>query len=225
MRLHRIVFAWAGALLCCSLVAGCGGGDKPAAEGAQGEEVLPKPAAAGRSVTGMPDPGVASPLPDATLPATAQAPDIIELPEEVAPGDVEPTGEIAAPGDAAGNNPDLAVSAVRDYYAAINARDYDRAYRAWGDGGRASGQTAQQFAAGFAATAGVSVELGGPGPVEGAAGSRYVQVPVAVEARQADGSVRRFAGSYTLRMSVVDGATPEQRSWRIASADLREVRP
>lgn len=216
MRRHRIAFPWACALLSCALLAGCGGDDKAATRGAQGEDVLPKPAAAGRSVTGMPDPGVASPLP-----AIMQAPDIIEIPEEAVAGEMESVGGIVPPDD----NPDLAVSAVRDYYAAIDARDYDRAYRAWGDGGRASGQTAQQFAAGFAATEGVSVELGGPGPVEGAAGSRYAQVPVAVEARQADGSVRRFAGSYTLRMSVVDGATPEQRSWRIASADLREVRP
>ena len=214
MRTHRIASSWGCALLCGFLLAACGG-DKPAATGEQGEELLPKPAAAGRSVTGMPDPGVASAQP------IAQAPDIIELPDEADVGDGDAPGDIAAPDD----NPDLAVSVVRDYYAAINARDYDTAYRAWSDGGRASGQSAQQFAAGFAGTEGVSVELGGPGPVEGAAGSRYVQVPVAVEARQADGSVRRYAGSYTLRMSVVDGATPEQQAWHIASADLREVQP
>ena len=213
MRAHRIAASRGWALLCAVLLAACGG-DKPAAESAQGEEVLPKPAAAGRSVTGMPDPGVASAQP------TVQAPDIIELPGEVETGDLEAPGDVAAPDD----NPDAAVSVVRDYYAAINARDYDAAYRAWGDGGRASRQSAQLFAAGFAGTEGVSVELGGPGPVEGAAGSRYVQVPVAVEARQADSSVRRYAGSYTLRMSVVDGATPEQQAWHIASADLREVR-
>ena len=208
MRAHRFVIVFA-----CALLAACGG-DKPAAPGAQGEDVLPKPAAGGQSVTGMPDPGVANAQP------MAEVPDIIELPDDAVADDLaESTDGIATPDD----NPDLAVSVVRDYYAAINSRDYDAAYRAWGDGGRASGQSAQQFAAGFAGTEGVSVELGGPGPVEGAAGSRYVQIPVALEARQADGSVRRYAGSYTLRMSVVDGATPEQRAWHIASADLREV--
>ena len=45
-------------LLCCALLAACGD-DKPAATGAAGEDLLPKPAAAGKSVTGMPDPGVA----------------------------------------------------------------------------------------------------------------------------------------------------------------------
>ena len=54
-------------------------------------------------------------------------------------------------------------------------------------------------------------------------GSRYIEVPVSVEATSRDGKVRRFVGAYTLRRSVVDGATPEQRAWRIASADLREL--
>ena len=215
MRVHRYTSPIGCVLLCCSLLAACGG-DKSAADGAQGDDVLPKPAAAGRSVTGMPDPGVASAVP---APASVQAPDIIELPEDVDGDDAASAGDASMPDD----NPDVAVAVLRDYYAAINARDYDTAYRAWSDGGRASGQSAQQFAAGFAGTEGVSVELGGPGPVEGAAGSRYVQVPVTLEARQADGSTRRYAGSYTLRMSVVDGATPEQRTWHIASADLREA--
>ena len=60
--------------------------------------------------------------------------------------------------------------------------------------------------------------------MEGAAGSRYVEIPVAVTARHEDGSLRRYAGSYTLRRAVVDGAGAEQRAWRIASAALQEVR-
>jgi hypothetical protein len=59
--------------------------------------------------------------------------------------------------------------------------------------------------------------------VEGAAGSRFVEVPVGVEATTRDGKVRRYVGAYTMQRSVVDGATPEQRAWRIASADLREL--
>ena len=64
------------------------------------------------------------------------------------------------------------------------------------------------------------VQPGTPGRLDAAAGSRYVEVPVTVEAAQRDGSVRRYAGSYTLRRAVVDGATAEQRAWRIASANL-----
>jgi len=44
-----------------------------------------------------------------------------------------------------------------------------------------------------------------------------------VEAVHADGSVHHYDGSYTLRRAVVDGATAEQRQWRISDADLREV--
>ena len=50
-----------------------------------------------------------------------------------------------------------AVDAVSDYYAAINARRFRHApMRLWSDGGRASGQTPQQFADGFADTTGMS---------------------------------------------------------------------
>jgi hypothetical protein len=67
------------------------------------------------------------------------------------------------------------------------------------------------------------VEVGAPGRVEGAAGSRYVEIPVVVRARTRAGKAQRFEGTYTLKRTVVDGATPAQRSWRIASASLREV--
>ena len=48
---------------------------------------------------------------------------------------------------------------------------------------------------------------------------------MALAATQDDGSQRKYVGAYTLRRAVVEGATPEQRAWRIASADLREVQP
>lgn len=58
------------------------------------------------------------------------------------------------------------------YYAAIAERDYERAYHVWADSGAASGQTLESFADGFDETARVDVEVGDPGRVEGAAGSR-----------------------------------------------------
>ena len=112
---------------------------------------------------------------------------------------------------------------MRAYYGAINAADYAGAHALWATG--ASGQTLDQFAGGFADTASVVVDVGAPGRIEGAAGSRYIEVRVAVEARQRDGGVRRFVGAYTLRHAVVDGASEAQRQWRIAAADIREVRP
>jgi hypothetical protein len=109
---------------------------------------------------------------------------------------------------------------VRQYYSAIAARDYDSAYALWEQSGRASGKTRAEFAAGFAGTAHVEVTSRGTPRVEGAAGSQYATVPVVVDAVQSDGRKERFTGTYTLRRAMVDGATPEQRSWHIYAADL-----
>jgi hypothetical protein len=113
---------------------------------------------------------------------------------------------------------------IRRYYAAIDARDYRRAYELWGNGGAASGQSFDDFRAGFARTAGVAVEVGEVGRVEGAAGSRYVDVPVVVRATTTGGGTQRFEGSYTLRRTVVDGSTAAQRRWHIDSAKLSPAR-
>lgn len=115
---------------------------------------------------------------------------------------------------------EAAAAVIRTYYDAIDRKDYARAYRSWGGGGAASGQTFESFVRGFAETETVKAEVGPPGRIEGAAGSRYATVPVAIEAKTTGGTTQRFAGTYALRRSVVDGATPEQRSWHIDSARI-----
>ncbi|HEX7090570.1 MAG TPA: hypothetical protein VF192_10590, partial [Longimicrobiales bacterium] len=130
-----------------------------------------------------------------------------------------PAGEPPPPGQP--DDGSAAAAVIRDYYAAIAARDYARAYRHWGDGGAASGQSFEEFRAGFAETVAVTAEVGAPGHVEGAAGSRYVSVPVEVRATTTAGAAQCFRGTYTLRRAVVPGATAEQRRWHIASADMR----
>lgn len=118
---------------------------------------------------------------------------------------------------------EAAASVVRTYYAAIEAHDWRRAYRCWGQEGASSRKTYRQFVAGFANTAHVRAEVGVPGPIEGAAGSRYVEVPVTVFARMRNGTRQRFRGPYVLRRVVVDGATLAQRRWHIDSARLRSA--
>jgi hypothetical protein len=115
---------------------------------------------------------------------------------------------------------DAATDVIRRYYAAINARDFRPAYALWSGGGEASGQTFEEFAAGFARTARAQVETGKPGRVEPAAGSRYVEVPVVVRAVTDSGTEQRFEGTYVLRRSVVDGASADERRWHIHSATL-----
>jgi hypothetical protein len=114
-----------------------------------------------------------------------------------------------------------AVAVIDAYYAAINRRDYPTAHRYWSSNGEASGQTLAEFTSGFADTASVAVDVGTPGRIDPAAGSRYIEIPVTVTARTRAGATQRFRGHYVLRRSVVDGATAEQRQWRIASAALK----
>lgn len=224
-------------VLAIVLLAACGG-DKSATGrrtvGGIDDEQLPTPAGVpGSAVTGMPD----APGPGQVGPPVAGEPGTVMLDENGNPLPVDgvpldPTMLPATPpGDAtyviADDEPTAqdAVAVVRDYYAAINARNYAQAFALWSDGGRATGQSPQQFADGFARTNGVSVEVMAPGRIDAAAGSRRIEVPVALTATQDDGSQRKYVGMHTLRRAVVDGATPEQRAWRIASADLREAQP
>jgi len=239
-------------LLALSSCGGDRGGDGGNAGDADAN--LPKPEIAGGSVTGMPDtpgPGQVGP-PPANAAGSGLSPDTpiasdgnLGMPPDEGGGASAAT-EPSFPGDPEVANPDAgnqeagiadtptaipaepspqdAVAVLRQYYAAIAARQYARAYALWSGGGNASGQTPQQFADGFADTAQVALEAQAPGRVGAAAGSRYIEVPVAVSATHADGSVHRYVGAYTLRRAVVDGAGAEQRAWRIASADLREVK-
>lgn len=128
----------------------------------------------------------------------------------------------AVPASADSSSPGAAADVVRHYYAAIDARDFRRAYVLWDGDGAASGRTFAAFAGGFANTAHVAVDLGAPGAIDAAAGSRYIEIPVTVRAITRDGAAQRFAGSYVLRRSEVDGATEAQRRWRFYSAKLRE---
>lgn len=219
------------ALLALVLTA-CGGDKAAGAAGGDSAEALPAPAGAKGSVTGMPD----KPGPGQVGPHEPMTPgDAVVLDEQgnpILPDGTAPTDPTATPADAGPVDPAAAtaeptaqdaVAVVRDYYAAINRRDFAHAYALWSDGGRASGQDAQQFANGFTDTTGVSVEILAPGEVDAAAGSRYIEVPVAITATRADGSQHKFVGAYTLRRAVVDGATADQRAWRIGTADIREV--
>jgi hypothetical protein len=117
----------------------------------------------------------------------------------------------------------VAVAWIQDYYKAINDRRFRDAYAHWVGGGQASGKSFDEFRKGFEETERAEVIVGTPGPIGAAAGSRYLEVPVRIEARTRAGARQIFSGSYTLRLSVVDGATPEQRSWHIYSAVVRPV--
>ncbi len=220
-------------LACAIALPACGDRSATGTQQAAGQpDALPAPDQPGGSVTGMsarPGPGEVPLSGEPPAPVVAEPADQVDLlnPETgLLPGAAtEPAGAgvpAGLPGEPTAQD---AAAVIREYYAAIDSRSHARAYALWAENGKASGQTPQQFADGFADTAHVAATIGEPTNVDAGAGQRYIQVPVGLTATRTDGSVHRYAGTYTLHRTVVDGASAEQRAWRIASADLREVKP
>lgn len=214
------------------MLAACGGSDRPA-DGATADgianEPLPAPAGVAGAVTGMPD---------------APGPNEIQVPEQ--PEDepepafaLDENGNPVPASDAATATADAhapmvepsaavdpaiareAIALVRDYHAAINAGALGRAYALWADAGRASGQTAQEFADSFAELEGMSVEIGTPGRAD----ATTARVPVTLTVRRLDGSQHRLTGHYTLQRPAEAAAAADASAWRIAAASLREAAP
>jgi membrane-bound inhibitor of C-type lysozyme len=136
----------------------------------------------------------------------------------------EPPLAPAEPGQPGMFTPDSAQGAanvVQIYFASIEGGKYAAARALWGNNGDDSKLSQAAFAASFAKYKEYHANIGGPGEIEGAAGSRYVSVPVQVYARLKDGRPEYRTGTIVLRRTVVDGSTPEQRKWHIYSADLK----
>ena len=119
--------------------------------------------------------------------------------------------------------PAAAEAVVRAYYAAINARDFAEAYAQWGDDGAASGQSLENFRNGYAGTRSIEATVGAATAAEGAAGSRFILVPVELLARQSDGGTRRYRGYFVLRAAMVDGASAQQRRWHLEAAEIQRL--
>ena len=115
-----------------------------------------------------------------------------------------------------------AVQLISNCYRWINQKKYQGAFNIWEkreDGFAANGQSFDEFESGFSDTASVSVEIGAPGEIEGAAGSNYIEIPVVISAVTKSGKAQKFAGAYTMRSSNM----ADDRSWYIYSAKVRKV--
>lgn len=116
-----------------------------------------------------------------------------------------------------------AVQLIRNYYRWINQKKYAGAFGIWEkreDGNTVNGQSFAKFESGFSDTASVSLEIGEPGEIEGAAGSNYIEIPVVISAMTTSGQAQKFAGTYTMRSSNM----ADDRSWYIYSAKVRKVK-
>lgn len=90
-----------------------------------------------------------------------------------------------------------AAALIASYYNAVNRKEYARAWSYFGEDKPAADLDA--FANGYATTE--SVELvAGAAAEDGAAGSVFFQVPVAIRATEAGGGQNLYAGCYTARL-------------------------
>lgn len=113
-----------------------------------------------------------------------------------------------------------AVSVLMSYYNAINRHEYARAWSYWGEGH--ADQSYEQFVDGYAETASVSL-FTGEELSEGAAGSVYHSVAVAIQATDRDGHAEIYAGCFTLRLAQPAIQEPPFEGLHIESADLKQV--
>ncbi|HEV7719201.1 MAG TPA: hypothetical protein VGO70_09535 [Arsenicitalea sp.] len=112
------------------------------------------------------------------------------------------TAAVAASGpalaaDAYSDNRSDAAAVVRSYYNAVNRHEYARAYGYFGQNQAPSAYDA--FVKGYANTTHVEVAIG-KALSDGAAGSIYYTLPVAIDARDSKGGHKQFAGCYVLRL-------------------------
>lgn len=91
-----------------------------------------------------------------------------------------------------------AVAIVKSFYNAVNRREYGRAWSYFGDA--KPSPDFDTFAKGFATTDKVEI-LTGNVASEGAAGSTFYYVPVAIVSTAKDGAEKVFAGCYTARLA------------------------
>ena len=147
------------------------------------------------------------------LPANAGAPTSAATPPAAAPAPVNADGDVAK-----------ALAVLRQYYADLNHHDFAQAYAAWANDGPPGHPTQASFARGYATTDSVLLTVGTPGRVEGAAGSRYVTVPVTLRAFAHAAAETDYAGTYTLRRAVVTGASAADRRWHLSSASIEQRR-
>jgi hypothetical protein len=112
------------------------------------------------------------------------------------------------------------VALLASFYNAVNAKEYERAYRYW----ETPPGNLEDFARGFAETASVQLIVEPPTRIEGAAGSLYAEVSTILVARHRDGSERIFAGCYVTRKSNLRPSDiPKEEVWRIYKTSVSPV--
>jgi heat shock protein HslJ len=112
------------------------------------------------------------------------------------------------------------VAVLASFYNAVNAGEYDRAYRYW----EIPPGRFEDFVRGYRDTLNVQLIVQPPTHIEGATGSLYVEVPTMIVGRRRDGMERIFAGCYVTRKSNLRADdSPGGGVWRIYRGRLSPV--
>jgi len=115
-------------------------------------------------------------------------------------------GAMAAAGDA-----QAAAGVVKTYYLLLESGRTEAAAKLRGDLVREDQRSLQTL----------NADVGAPGPVQGAAGSLQVEVPVVLYGRLAGGTEYRRSGKVTLRrMNDAPDAAPADGAWKIDRIQL-----
>lgn len=171
----------------------------------KGEEGALAPLKAGEDIASAP--GVRC-VPPAKAPVDPPAPGTPGgLPDDRTPLDERP---------ATAQSPQAAATVVETYYALVESGRTAEAAKLRRDGRE---EDLKPFAS-------LHAQVGAPGPIEGAAGSLYVDVPIVLFGRYASGGEYHASGKATLRrVNDVPGATAEQLKWRIEKIEVAPARP
>jgi membrane-bound inhibitor of C-type lysozyme len=125
------------------------------------------------------------------------------LPDDRTPLDERPFTPESAQG---------AANVLQTYYALVESGKVAEAAKLRTDGRE---EDLKPFAS-------LHAQTGGPGPIEGAAGSLFVEVPVVLYGRFVTGGEYHASGKATLRrVNNVPGATAEQLRWRIEKIEVK----
>jgi len=171
-------------------------------------------------------------------PASENIADVGALPgNEQAPASLPPAADTIKPGEPGGLPDDRtpveegpidpksgqgAGQVLQRFGGLLEQRRFAEARRLWSDGGKASGLTEAEFVAAYDKYAEIHSEVGAPGPMEGAAGSAYVEIPFRLYGTLKTGKPFNLVGPVTLRrVNDVPGSSEEQRRWHIYQSGLK----
>jgi hypothetical protein len=113
-----------------------------------------------------------------------------------------------------------AAQLVRSLYNAVNRKEYSRAWDYYGD--QKPAKSYDKFVQGYADTSRVDVATGSISS-EGAAGSTFYQVPIAIRATDNNGDQKVFAGCYTARLANPQIQEPPFKPMHIEKGALKPV--